>query len=541
MKLKKIKFKNLGSYGNNENYIEFNLNNGELNLISGQNGAGKSTIVDAIKYAIYGKLANKNIKDFENRFNKGGYVELEFIINDVEYKIERGTNNIFNLYKNGEQINQFSKLELQKYFEENILKIDYKVFSNSFCISLLDFKSILSLSSKDKKDILDKIFQIDILNKLSNEFKNVFKNIEKEIQIIEVETNSIKENLEKLKNITNENSEELENYKNELSKIELELTELNNKKLKLKEKQEGVQNKLNEYQIKITKLNYALNEILKKKEFYDLGKCPTCGTELTSELHLNTKKEFEEKIEKLKSAQTTINENIKTHNELIKKLKIANESTTNKIIELNKKIQELNNKLTQSNISQNVLNIINEYQTKLETKIKELETKKIDYEIYKELTEIFSEDGVKLYIKKNILSVLNREIEIILQIFNLNYYSLIIDEYFDSKIYFHNVEISPESLSAGEKKRLEFILIVSLLKFIQMNLLNINVLFLDEIFASIDNYGIEDIIKILKYLKTKLNLNIFLIHHSIVFESEFDKIYLIKKENNFSKIELLKL
>ena len=101
---------------------------------------------------------------------------------------------------------------------------------NSFCISLLDFKSILSLSSKDKKDILDKIFQIDILNKLSNEFKNVFKNIEKEIQIIEVETNSIKENLEKLKNITNENSEELENYKNELSKIELELTELNNKK-----------------------------------------------------------------------------------------------------------------------------------------------------------------------------------------------------------------------------------------------------------------------------------------------------------------------
>jgi len=541
MKIKKITFKNLGSYGNNDNQIEFNLDGGELNLISGLNGAGKSTIVDIIKYAIYGRLSNKNIKDIENRINRSGYVEMEFIINDVEYKIERGTNNVFNLYKNGEQINQFSKSDLQKYFEENILKIDYKVFSNSFCISLLDFKSVLSLSSKDKKDILDKIFQLDILNKISSEFKSFLKNIEKDIEIYEAEIISINENIEKLKNIPNEDKNAIKDYEKNILEIEKELNDLNNKRNKIKEKQVEVQKELNENQIKITKISYAINEILKKKELCDMGKCPTCGSDLTTEYHINQKNDFENNVEKLKSIKIQIEEKIKNKNDSIAKINLANEHITKKIIELNKKIQELNNKIKQSNVSKNIIDIINDFESKLNDKNAELILKKQEYEIYKELNDIFSEDGVKLYIKKNILSVLNREIEIILKTFDLNYYSLIIDEYFDSKIYFNNIEITPETLSAGERKRLEFILIISLLKFIQVNLLNINVLFLDEIFASVDNHGIEDIIKILKYIKNKLKLNIFLIHHSVVFESEFDKVFLVKKENNFSKIEMLKI
>jgi DNA repair exonuclease SbcCD ATPase subunit len=246
-------------------------------------------------------------------------------------------------------------------------------------------------------------------------------------------------------------------------------------------------------------------------------------------------------VEKLKNIKNQIEEKIKNKNDSITKINLANEHITKKIIELNKKIQELNNKIKQSNVSKNIIDIINDFESKLNNKNKELTLKKQDYEIYKELNEIFSEDGVKLYIKKNILSVLNREIEIILKTFEMNYYSLIIDEYFDSRIYFNNIEITPETLSAGERKRLEFILIISLLKFIQINLLNINVLFLDEIFASVDNHGIEDIIKILKYIKNKLKLNIFLIHHSVVFESEFDNVFLVKKENNFSKIETLRI
>ena len=165
MKIKKVTFKNFCSYGNIPQVLTFDDSQSHLYLVMGSNGAGKSTIANAIKFLLYGKVDGMSNTDLPNRINKEMYGEIEIETKGKLVKIVRGLSpNIFKVYINGDEYDRAGKVNTQDYLEEELFEIPYQVFKNVIILSVNDFKSFLTMSPADKKNIVDKIFGFSLIN-----------------------------------------------------------------------------------------------------------------------------------------------------------------------------------------------------------------------------------------------------------------------------------------------------------------------------------------------------------------------------------------
>ena len=529
MKLKKISWKNFKSYSNAMTELVF-TNDPSLNLIVGTNGTGKSSIADCIIYALYGKIDGTSNGDIPNRINKNFYVKIELDCNGHEIIVERGlAPSLFIVTIDGSVVDTAGKNNVQSMLEENYYKIPYSVFKNTLILSINDFKSLIDLNPADKRNIIDKIFGFTEYNSNEGSLKTATINIEKyEQQLQELKNNEV----------TQEEIDELTEKINEAKALKA-TNEENIKKL------DDVRKKLDkqctEKNMDIRDLKRKIEDNKKKIKLIDSKKCPTCGSSLdTDEFH----KEKERLVQENETCEATIADLTSIINDLSNKIRAVDSKKNVFVDAISKsKLMDLASDLKykislKKNNSQPLLNLkesLDKQIIQLNEERELLGKKKIIYDC---VMQILGDGGIKEYIASKYIPTINQIISEMMEFMGINY-NVVFDKTFKATITSNGYNVTYNSLSTGEKKRIDFATVVSFIKLLKLQLGEMNLLFLDEMLASIDINGVTDMMTILKDLSSELNMNIYLIHHAQVENVVFDNIIETSKPDGFSKITIL--
>lgn len=555
MKINSIEFKNFASYGNSIQKIEFK-DEAELYLTLGKNGNGKTTIANSIIYALYGKVEGVKLSDLPNRINKELWVKINLQCKDINVIIERGLSpGKFKVMMNGVEFDKAGKRSVQEYLEEEIFGIPYHVFKNIIILSINDFKSFLTMSSSDKKQIIDKMFGFSILNDMFKNVKEDRKQIKMEVDSYESELNQILESISsvkyKLNNLVEESNkkdkEKIQELKETLLSYGEDIQSLNTAKSSINEKLEEFEklslDKTRE-QNDIIRENRYLDE---KIELYKKGSCPTCETSLDSSFHLQKFSEFEtsrdsniSNIEKLKTLiKDTEGKVLALKN---KKKQVDSRSTNIKysIKEIKDELIKIKNATTNSEQFEHLKQIIKDFEkTENEKSNKKDEVAKQDA-FMSILEEILGDNGVKNLAVKTILPGLNANIAMMTQTMHLQFH-IRFDDKFNCIVNHLGEDINPLTLSTGERKKADFIVIIAIIKILKLRFPQLNLMFLDELLSSVDQDGVYNILKILNEVIKENGLNTFVINHTELPHEIFDQKIQIYRENGFSKFTIEKI
>jgi DNA repair exonuclease SbcCD ATPase subunit len=551
MKIKKVEWKNFASYGNRKQEIEFGESS-NLYQIVGENGAGKSSISQVITFCLYGKIEGKKLKDIPNRINGNTWTRVTLDHFGTEVIVERGLDpNFFRIFIDGVEYDQAGVKNVQDYLVDNILGIPYYVFNNTILLSVNDFKSFVKMSPQDKRAIIDKIFGFHILNQMREILKGEVRNLKEstdllsgKIQSLEI---SLASSLRELEELATKIEEQSQNKIQELEKSLLTFQELqkvhSTKVEEFKKNEEELKNKILNTNKSLYDSQNKMRDIARKLGLYESSQCPTCESPLNTEFHLSLKDELAAEKNKLELSISEINreldkmnllnqESDKTKSQILEKGMKIKERIVALQIEINSLKKDKKDLQTES-----LQRIINTLEADKNNLIAEKYKKEDNQSWFKSLDEILSERGVKQMAIRTILPSLNAEIVELLQKMNLGY-QVIFDEEFTANIYHMGMEISSQTLSTGEMKKIDFIVLISIMKLMKMKFSNINLLFLDELFSSVDQEGVYQIVAILKETSRDLGLNIFVINHAPMPHEIFDLKLEITKNNNFSSISL---
>lgn len=556
MFIRKLEFRNVGSYGNKPQEINFE-DKASFYLVLGNNGFGKSTISQVIKLCLYGKTGDgKKLKDIPNRINKNAWMKMYLETKIGNVVIERGFEPTFlKLYINDIEYDQAGKKEVQNYLEEEILEIPFYVFNNIISLSINDFKSFVKMTPYDKKSIIDKIFGFSIINQMRDSIKSEIKNIKEYLDKLDGKLSTLVSNVDSSISELNNLNEKLiidsNTKRNELvdHKAKIEVI-----KVKIEERIQQFLSQEREFADQKYKLKDALNadkmtirSIEEKEKLYAGDKCPTCSSDLHTDFHQNiidgyldlkekTKRTFESNSALYLELETKEREIRNLKSEMSEKLRNADIKI--KVVE--RALQELTTSKTKDQ-TESLNNLI----TNLQEQLKDGKNKQ--YKLNKKssylniLDEILGEKGLKQLAIKTILPALNSEIYNLMQSMHLDY-RVIFDEEFDAHISHYGYEdINSSSLSTGEMKKVDFAVLVAIIKLMKLKFPSVNLLFLDEIFSSLDADSRFTILKILKNVVEELNLNTFVINHSEMPHEEFDYTLRIEKNDHFSSFTLEKL
>lgn len=554
MKIKEIEFKNISSYGNKKQKITFAKNEGNFYLMIGANGSGKSTTSDAIKFALYGKLKNKKIGEIPNRFNKSAWCRIVIEKdNFTTVVIERGiAPGFLNCFVNGQEYDQAGKKNVQNFIEEEIIGLPFYVFNNVISLSVNDFKSFLSMKKRDKRMIIDKIFSLEILNRVrelvKDESKIIHENVlgfSKEIEVLEHAIEKSNNELEKLeRELELGNEKKIEEYQNNIKTLNKQLKNRNKKLNEILKKEKLAKNKISEIKKIINNQNYTIKKVKEKEQLYKNDCCPTCGSDLCTDEHqeiLNewiVKKEDAEKIiQKNNETLERIENNSKKIMEIKGKVNKQASSINFKIEHFNKEIKRLSIDKNNTAQTKSLKNIINESIEKKKKSVKNKNVSERKGNFYQVLDEIFSETGVKRLAIKKIVPTLNKEINILIKQLNLEY-RVLFNEEFDANIEHLGHEISPNTLSTGERKKLDFAVLIAIIKMMKIKFQGLNLIFLDEIFSSLDSDAIYHVLEILSDVCKEYKMNIFVINHSPLPVEIFDYKISVEKNDGFSDMTI---
>jgi DNA repair exonuclease SbcCD ATPase subunit len=557
MKIKKVEFKNFNSYGNKLQSLEFGKS-GDFYLVLGDNGSGKSSISDVIKFGIYGRINTKRISDLPNRYNKNLFVKIYIEKNkNTEIIIERGVApNYLKLFINRKEYDQAGKKNIENYIENELIGIPYYVFNNIISLSINDFKSFLNMSSNDKRMIVDKIFSLEILNTIrtlvKDEIKNIKNNIfllEKEIEMIDRQIKEFETELTKLENsLKIDFKKKSDGISTKINKATTKINEINDLMKKIETKETKILDDISILNDEISKKKFQKKEISKKIKLYENDQCPTCGSNLKTEEHQHLHSEFIKDDIKIQENLESLNislKNIRDSREKIdSKKRIINDQKTRVLLV----IQRLETESFESkkNMSGSKTTSFIKKQKKNITIKRTSIAKKEDSQgnkqtFYKLIDDIFGDKGVKQLALQKILPTLNMEIKKVLLNMSMNDYIVKFDTKFDPHITQLGHVVSVQQLSTGERKKMDFAILLALVRLLKIKHSGMNLIFLDEIFSSIDADGIFHILEILKSNTTELNLNIFVINFSPLPSEQFDYKIEVKKLNNFSNLYIEKM
>ena len=554
MKIVKVAFKNFGSYGNKLHQLEI-PDDPSFWLVQGKNGFGKSTLSDVIKFGIYGKLESKKMKDIPNRLNRNAYVAIDLLTRKGNVRIERGVDpGFFKLFINGTEIDKAGKRSVQEILEEEILEMPFYVFSNTLSLSINDFKSFLKMSNFDKKAIIDKIFGLQVINQMREILKYQTKKLRDaaaEISTsIEAFSNSLEssqaefEELEaKVKESSNEKRDQLNNerllYETSISKSEDNL-------LKIMKKIEQVQPSLRKLQDSKSGDQQMMFTLQEKIELYENSQCPTCSADLNTDFHQDLLKSYKQNYEEAEVRYVQKEEKIlKLRENLTKLEKLKNEQrtiSTSSRVKLDytlSQLQELEGEDFDHQTA-SLKNMIENFSKKIHEKREDQLKHQKAIAFYNLAEEILGEKGVKQMAIKSILPPLNSEIAKIVKSLGVEH-RIIFDEEFDARVSHFGIETSVDTLSTGEMKKVDFGILLAVIRMLKMKYPYVNVLFLDEIFSSIDGDGQYHILKILREIVREYKMNIFVISHYPLSYTEFDYKVELMKNNGFSSFEIQKV
>jgi DNA repair exonuclease SbcCD ATPase subunit len=562
-----VRWKNLLSTGNY--FTEINLSNTSNTLVVGENGSGKSTMLDALCFGLFGKpFRDINKPQLLNSINnKDCVVEVEFNVNNKTYKIVRGIKpNIFEIYCNGELVNQeAASRDYQEYLEKFILKLNYKSFTQIVILGSASFTPFMQLKSADRREIIEDLLDIQIFSTMNGLVKdrlsnnkdlmvNTKHNIDLNQQKYDMQKKHIDElkqnNEDKVKEHEGEIESNLRTVSGLLANVSTLSTEVDNLQLVVESKIE-TENKVK----KITKLESQIESNLSKFRkdigfFQNHDDCPTCRQAIAMEfkkeelVSLNTKvQECEHGLTQLESKLTEEQTKLSEINETQKKInrkqvEIAQNNTsiteTNKYIDrLRKIVTQLKDTKTVTEKEEKELNTIDETLTSLKTELKNLIHDKTYYEV---ASGLLKDTGIKTKIIKQYLPVINKLVNKYLA--SLDFFvNFNLDESFKETIKSrHRDEFTYNNFSEGEKQRIDMALMLTWRAVAKLkNSSNTNLLILDETFdSSLDANGTEELMKILHMLE---GVNLFVISHKgDILQDKFANVIRFVKEKNFSRI-----
>ncbi len=579
MKILEWTIQNYKSYGNTKTTITLNPDKAELILVASPNGGGKSSLINSLDLGMFGEEQNKRGTklakgNFPNRTNGNMFVNVKCQTDQI-LDITRTMSNVSAPLKTKLVIDKIPYDKANKVDEKIIEKIgfDFKTYKSFISMNINNFKNFISLTPEDKRILLDKLFNLEQINELNKILKQLQKTNDTSFSSIAREINIYKENVKELqetidaineKNKINNDSKikELKTILDTKKIVYVDLEESKEKikasKVLIKQSQKDIQEDINAFvdginklKIKKSQIDRDISDINEKIELYNIGKCPTCLTELVGDLNLLP--EYTERLEK-----TT---------EILNKVKLKITNATKELAIHQTDFSDINKQLSkfddESDIIDTDLNKIIKEVTTLKTELKSLKIDKNDdltgfntniestndkiiakEETYLELQKLkftydillplWSESGIKRDIIDSIIDPLNQFImEDLIHI--KTRFRVELDNNFDAHIYEYNLEIDPETLSSGEAKKVNIIIMLAYIKILRMKR-DINVLFLDEVFATIDIESVDDILILFKKFVDERNVNVFLVHHSELKEWFFDRIIKVHK-NTFSYLE----
>jgi len=567
---KRLNYKNFLSTGNN--WTDIDLSKSKSTLIIGGNGAGKSTMLDALSFALFGKPhRNINKPQLVNSINnKDCLVEVVFSIGVNDYKIVRGIKpNIFEIWQNGKMLDQSSHAkEYQKILEQNILKLNHKSFHQIVVLGSSSFIPFMQLPSQHRRDVIEDLLDINVFSKMNillKEKTSILKESIKDIKYsVEVLVNKISTQEKYIRDITNFNQDFTDRKQAEIKKLEAEILVFQDENSKcdifVNENQSIMKKELNDANDKKqsllqyqAKFQEKIKSLVKEAKFYEQNDtCPTCTQSIDATLRSNNLNAAQSKAKKIKEAmddglkksaavEQTIERFTKLADEVRQKLSTIS-SNNNTISRLQGQIQDYQTELKEISGSNGDSS---KAERELYAIIAEKNEKKNDEYVLNEkllynkvMSEMLKDTGIKTKVIKQYLPVINHLVNKYLQTLDF-FVHFDLDENFQESIRSrHRDAFSYESFSEGEKQRIDLALLFTWRQVAKMkNSVATNLLILDETFdSSLDHDGVENLMRILHTLDD--DTNVFVISHKgEILDGKFENKIEFYKDKNFSKVK----
>ena len=569
IKFEKIRWKNFLSTGNT--FTEIDLIQHKTNLIVGNNGTGKSTILDALTFALYNRAFRKiSRSQLINTVNeRDTVVEIEFSILSKEYKIVRGVKpGIFEIWVDGRMQDQFpNAIDQQKYLEENILKLNYKSFTQTVILGSATFVPFMQLNAPNRRDIVEDLLDIKIFSSMGNILKDRVRENNDLVKQLSIKKDMVQDKIEMQKEfISDLDKRGREKIKEKQHKVTQLLTLSENLQKENVKNQKTIDTDLQKEAESLSKSNATIKKLSSvrsklqqkmqnltedHKFFKENSVCPTCDQDIEEQFRLNKIGDIEDKARELNQAYSDLKSSIAE--EQSKDKRFAEVSSM--ISELNNGISTNNTKITEyqrqtseleSEIQRTTSQIKN--RTSETSKLKGLEDellscedergKETETKTYLEFAQSLMRDtGVKSKIIKRYLPMMNKQINMYLQRMDF-YVNFTLDEDFKEHVQspIHE-KFSYDSFSEGEKMRIDLALLFTWRDIARMrNTSSTNLLILDEIFdSSLDASGTDLFSILIRYIIT--DANVFVISHKVdELTDKFEKVITFEKASGFSKV-----
>jgi DNA repair exonuclease SbcCD ATPase subunit len=564
---KKIRYRNFLSTGNQFTEIDFQKHN--TNLIIGVNGSGKSTFLDALTFVLFNKSFRKvNKNQLINSTNeKDCLVEIDFSVNNKNYLVRRGIKpSIFDIEIDGNRLNRESDDKAnQKLLEENILKLNYKSFTQIVILGSSNFVPFMQLTAANRREVIEDLLDIRIFSTMNGLVKEKIRFEREQIKLLENNKENLKDKIEMQKNFI----EEIENRGNEniklnYSKIKIldqEVSQylsnnvsLEAESLKLIQQQEEYSNSSNRLSKLLNlkgKISQKVTTITKEYKFFtENSVCPTCTQEIDENFRLNRIETSQNKAKELQTSFKELEDTIKLEQEregkflnLSKEItKLNHEISQNntrissnqrQIRDFEKEIQKITEQLKNRNIEHEKLE---NFKQKLQELYDDLLTKKENIKYYEFINSLLKDDGVKTKIIQKYLPFINQQVNRYLRMMDF-YINFELDSEFNEKIKspIHE-DFSYSSFSEGERAKINLALIFAWRELARIkNSANCNILLFDEVFdGSLDSFGTDEFLKIIRYVIK--DSNIFVISHKADLYDKFGSVIQFEKIKGFSRI-----
>ena len=562
-----IRWKNFLSTGNQ--FTELSFTEHTTTLILGTNGTGKSTMLDALTFSLFGKPFRKiNKPQLVNSVNeKDCLVEVEFSIGGTKWKVVRGIKpNTFEIWRNNSLLDQSaSAIDQQKWFEQNVIKMNYKSFTQIVILGSSNFIPFMQLPTNSRREVIEDLLDIKIFSSMNVILKEKIRQVKEEVKVFQLKKESLEDKVKMQKNFIEElESRAAENIKkkeSEISELLVEENKFMNENIKIVEELDDFNKVLNSYvgaTDKLRKLGNLKGKISNKvstitkehKFFTENTVCPTCGQGIEETFRINRINDAQTKAKELQSGFKELEEAIKEE-----------EERERQFTALSKEISKLNNDISQNNVriagcQRQISNLESEVQRtteqlanrntedekletfkdNLKTTYDELLNKKETINYYDFSFSLLKDGGVKSKIIKKYLPLINQQVNRYLQMMDF-YINFTLDEEFNETVQSPIHEnFSYSSFSEGEKMRIDLALLFTWREVARMkNSVNTNLLIMDEVFdSSLDGLGTEEFLKIIRFVIQ--DANIFVISHKSDLHDKFANVLRFEKIKGFSRM-----
>jgi len=564
---KKIRWKNFLSTGNTFTEVDFQQHH--TNLIIGTNGAGKSTILDALTFVLFNKPFRKiNKPQLVNTTNeKDCVVEIEFSINSRDYLVRRGIKpSVFDIEVNGVPLHKEADDRAnQKILEENILKVNYKSFTQIVVLGSSTFVPFMQLTTANRREVIEDLLDIRIFSAMNNLIKERIRAEKDDIRTLDHKKENLKDKvkmqedfIEELENRGNANinankekitrlDAEVGVYLDENARTEEEIF----KYTKEQEDVVGATEKLVKLNNLKGKISQKVSVITKEHKFFTENTvCPTCTQTIEEEFRVNRIADVQNKAKELQKGFQELEDTIKFEQERERQFSVLSKEITKlnheisqnntrislnqrQIRDLESEIQTITNQLENRNTEHEKLE---EFKEILQNTFEDLSKKKEEIVYYDFAYSLLKDDGVKTKIIKKYLPFINQQVNRYLQMMDF-YINFNLDEEFNETVKspIHE-DFSYSSFSEGEKMRIDLALLFTWREVARVkNSVNTNLLIMDEVFdSSLDGFGTDEFLKIIRYVIK--DANIFVISHKSDLHDKFETVLRFEKVKGFSRM-----